>query len=101
MGACRRVPGWVAGEELRCWVGLYAWLAMSRPPEQDQGKSRWEPPTDSDLIGIPLVVGMAVALLVIALAFVFLGGWGGLIAVGVVVIAALVISYRVVTSSEN
>jgi hypothetical protein len=74
---------------------------MSRSPEQDQRKTRWEPPTDSDLIGIPLVVGMAVALLVITLAFVFLGGWGGLIAVGVVLIAALVISYRIVTSSEN
>jgi uncharacterized membrane protein YkvI len=74
---------------------------MSRSPEQDQRKSRWEPATDSDLIGIPLVVGMAVALLVITLAFVFLGGWGGLIAVGVVVIASLVISYRIVTSSEN
>jgi hypothetical protein len=73
----------------------------TRSPEQDQRKSRWEPPTDSDLIGIPLVVGMAVGLLVIALAFVFLGGWGGLIAVGVVVIAALVISYRIVASSEN
>lgn len=74
---------------------------VSRPPEQDQRKSRWEPPPDSDLIGIPLVLGMAVALLAITLAFVFLGGWGGLIVVGVVLIAALAISYRVVTSSEN
>ena len=73
---------------------------MERPPEQDRRKSRWEPP-DSDLIGIPLVVGMAVALLVITLAFVFLGGWGGLIVVGVVLIAALAISYRVVTESES
>ncbi len=73
---------------------------MSRSPE-DQRKSRWEPPPDSDLIGIPLVLGMAVALLAITLAFVFLGGLGGLIVIGVVLIAALAISYRVVTSSEN
>lgn len=76
-----------------------AWLAMSRSPE-DQRKSRWEPPPDSDLIGIPLVLGMAVVLLAIALAFAFLGGWGGLIVIGVVLIAALAISYRVVTRSE-
>lgn len=74
---------------------------MERSPEQDQRKSRWGPPPDSDLIGIPLVLGIAVALLVITLAFVFLGGWGGLIAVGVVLIAALAISYRVVTESES
>jgi hypothetical protein len=67
----------------------------------DQRRSRWEPPPDSDLIGIPLIVGMAVALLAIALAFVFLGGLGGLIVVGIVLIAALAISYRVVTSSDT
>jgi hypothetical protein len=44
---------------------------------------------------------MALALLAIALAFVFLGGLGGLIVVGIVVIAALAISYRVVTSSDT
>jgi hypothetical protein len=44
---------------------------------------------------------MAAALLAITLAFVFLGGWGGLIVLGVVLIAALAISYRIVTSSEN
>jgi hypothetical protein len=74
---------------------------MERFPEQDSRKSRWEPPPDSDLIGIPLVVGMAVALLAIALAFVFVGGWAGMIVLGVVLIAALAISYRVVTRSEN
>ncbi len=73
---------------------------MSRPPEQDQRKSRWEPPPDSDLVGIPLVLGMAVALLAITLAFVFLD-WAGLIVLGVVLIGALAISYRVVTSSGN
>jgi flagellar basal body-associated protein FliL len=74
---------------------------VSRSPEEDQRQSRWEPPPDSDLISIPLVVGMAAALLAITLAFVFLGGWGGLIVLGVVLIAALAISYRIVTSSEN
>ena len=73
---------------------------MERPPEQDQRKSRWGPPPDSDLIGIPLVLGIVVALLAIALAFVFLH-WAGLIVVGVVLIAALAISYRVVTGSES
>ena len=74
---------------------------MDQSPEQDPRRSRWEPPLDSDLIGIPLVLGMAVALLAIALAFVFLGGWGGLIVIGIVLIAALAISYRVVTRSES
>lgn len=73
---------------------------MERSPEQDRRKSRWGPPPDSDLIGIPLVLGMAVALLAIALAFVFLD-WAGLIVLGVVLIAALAISYRVVTGSED
>ena len=74
---------------------------MERSPEQDPRKSRWEPPPDSDLIGIPLVVGMALAVLAIALAFVFVGGWAGMIVLVVVLIAALAISYRVVTRSEN
>jgi hypothetical protein len=74
---------------------------MERSPEQEPRRSRWEPPPDSDLIGIPLVVGMAVGLLAIALAFVFVGGWAGLIVIGVVLVAALAISYRVVTSSES
>jgi hypothetical protein len=73
---------------------------MERSPEQDRRKSRWGPPPDSDLIGIPLVLGMAVALLAIALAFIFLD-WAGLIVLGVVLIAALAISYRVVTGSED
>jgi hypothetical protein len=41
-----------------------------------------------------------VALLAIALAFIFLD-WAGLIVLGVVLIAALAISYRVVTGSED
>jgi hypothetical protein len=74
---------------------------MERSPEQDQRKSRWGPPPDSDLIGIPLVLGGAVAVLAILVAFFFIGGWAGMIVLGVVLIAALAISYRVVTGSES
>ncbi len=73
---------------------------MEGSPEQDQRKSRWEPPPDSDLIGIPLVLGVTVAVLAILAAFFFLG-WVGVIVLGVVLIAALAISYRVVTGSES
>ncbi len=62
--------------------------------------SRWQPPTDSDLVGIPLVLGVALAVLAILAAFVFIG-WFGLIVLGVVLIAALAISYRVITASES
>jgi hypothetical protein len=58
------------------------------------------PPPDSDLIGIPLFVGLVVAALVIAAAFVFIGGVAGLIALIVVLVIALAISYRVVTASD-
>lgn len=74
--------------------------AMESPPEQDQRKSRWQPPPDSDLISIPLVLGVALAVLAIMAAFVFIG-WFGLIVLGVVLIAALAISFRVITASET
>ena len=73
---------------------------MGNLPGQDQRKSRWQPPPDSDLIGIPLVLGVALAVLAILAAFAFIG-WVGLVVLGVVLIAALVISYRVVTSSDT
>ncbi len=72
---------------------------MESPPEQDRRKSRWQPPPDSDLIGIPLVLGVVLAVLAILAAFIFIG-WFGLIVLVVVLIAALVISYRVITASE-
>lgn len=73
---------------------------MQSPPEQDRRKSRWQPPPDSDLTGIPLVLGVALAVLAIIAAFIFLG-WIGMIVLVVVLIAALVISFRVITASET
>jgi len=73
---------------------------MERSPEQQrQRRSRWGPPPDSDLIGIPLVVGVTVAILAILATFIFIG-WEGVIVLGVVLIGALAISYRVVIDSE-
>jgi hypothetical protein len=73
---------------------------MGSSPERDQRKSRWQPPPDSDLIGIPLAVGAALAVLAILAAFVFVG-WLGLIVLVVVLIAALGISYQVITGSDT
>jgi hypothetical protein len=61
---------------------------------------RFGPPPDSDLISIPLAVGLGLAVLAILAAFVFLG-WVGMIVLGVVLIGALLISYRVVMDSEQ
>lgn len=73
---------------------------MGNPPERDQRKSRWQPPPDSDLTGIPLAVGAILAVLAILAAFVFIG-WFGLIVLIVVLLAALGISYRVITASDT
>jgi hypothetical protein len=73
---------------------------MEGPPDQDQGRSRWTPPADSDLIGIPLVLGLALAMLAIIASFIFLD-WVGFVVLAVVLIAALAISYRVITESES
>lgn len=73
---------------------------MESPREPDRRKSRWQPPVDSDLIGIPLVLGVVLAVLAILAAFIFIG-WFGLIVLGIVLIAALAISFRVVTASET
>jgi hypothetical protein len=53
-----------------------------------------------DLVSIPLVVGVALAVLAIITAFVFIG-WIGMIVLIVVLIAALLISFRVVAASET
>ncbi len=73
---------------------------MEGSPENDPRDSRWEPPPDSDLIGIPLFVGIGVAVLAIAAAFAFIGGLAGLIVLLAVLVLALAISYRVVTASD-
>ncbi len=73
---------------------------MEESPKQNQRRSRWGPPPDSDLIGIPLVLGVALAVLAILAMFLFIG-WIGLIVLVVVLIAALAITYRVVTDSED
>lgn len=62
--------------------------------------SRWGPPPDSDLIGFPLFLGVLVAVLAIAAAFIFIGGVAGLIVLIVVLVLALAVSYRVVTASD-
>jgi hypothetical protein len=69
-------------------------------PQKDGRDSRWAPPPDSDLIGVPLLLGMGAAALVITAAFVFIGGLAGLLALIVVLVLALAISYRVVTASD-
>lgn len=69
-------------------------------PEKDRSDSRWGPPPDSDLIGIPLLLGIGVALLTIAAAFVFIGAFAGLIALLAAIVLALAIIYRVVMATD-
>ena len=73
---------------------------MENSPKRDQRKSRWQPPSDSDLSGIPLVLGVILAVLAIIAAFIFIG-WIGMIVLIAVLVAALAISYRVFTASET
>ncbi len=73
---------------------------MNVSPEQDRRRSRWGRPPDSDLIGIPLLLGILAAVVAISLAAVLIGIWAGMIALVVVLVLALAISYRVVISSD-
>jgi hypothetical protein len=66
----------------------------------DRSKRGWGPPPDSDLIGIPLVLGVTLAVIATIAAFIFIG-WFGLIVLGVVLVAALAISFRVIMDSES
>jgi hypothetical protein len=61
---------------------------------------RLGPLPDSDLIGIPLAVGVSLAVLAILATFIFIG-WPGMIVLGIVLVAALAISYRVVMDAEQ
>lgn len=61
---------------------------------------RWGPPPDSDLSGIPLVVGIGLAVVAVVAAYYFVG-WLGPIVLLAVLVGALAISYRVVTDSEG
>jgi len=73
---------------------------MERPPTQHKRKSRWQPPPDSDLTGIPLAVGGIAAVLAIIVAFAFIG-WVGMVVLIAVLLVALAISYRVIMASER
>ena len=58
------------------------------------------PPPDSDLVGLPLVIGLVVAVAAVGAAFWLIGAGAGVaVLVGVLVIA-LAISWRVVSSSD-
>jgi len=70
-----------------------------REVRQDR-RRRWGPPPDSDLTGIPLAVGVSLAIAAIIAALFFIG-WIGMVVLIVVLVAALAISYRVVTDSES
>ena len=57
-------------------------------------------PPDSDLIGIPLVLGTLVAVFA-SVAAIYLLGWVGMLVMVAVLVAALAISYLVVTGSGD
>lgn len=61
--------------------------------------SRPGPPPDSDLVGIPLVVGTILAVFAVIGAF-WVEAWLGIVVLGVVLVLALAITYRVIASSE-
>ncbi len=73
---------------------------MEGTPEKNQKSSRWVPPPDSDLIGIPLVLGLLVSLVVIVAAFALIGPFVGLLALFLVVVLGLVIGYRVLAAAD-
>ena len=80
----------------RCACNL---LVVESSPDKVRRRSRWQPPPDSDLVGVPLVLGAALAVLAILAAFFFIG-WVGLVVLVVILIAALAISFRVMSASD-
>lgn len=73
---------------------------MEGTPGKDRKRPGWGPPPDSDLIGIPLVLGLILAVLVIVAAFVFIGPVVGMLALVLVLVLALAISYRIVSDAN-
>jgi hypothetical protein len=73
---------------------------MKQTSDEPQLRPRPGAPPDSDLVGIPLVIGMMVALFAVIGAF-WLDAWVGMVVLGIVLVVALVITYRVVASSET
>jgi hypothetical protein len=58
------------------------------------------PPPDSDLVGLPLVIGLVVAVAAVGAAFWLIGAGAGIAVLVVVLAIALVIGWRVVASSD-
>jgi hypothetical protein len=75
-------------------------MSEQQPSHRDRSDSRWRPPADTDLVGLPLFVGMAVAAVAVVAAFMFIGGLAGLIVLIVVLVLALAVSYRAVMASD-
>ena len=71
------------------------------PQETEERSSDWDPPADSDLVGLPLILGLLLAIVVVVAAFLLIGATAGLITVIVVVVAALAIAYRVFIASDT
>lgn len=61
--------------------------------------SCWQPPPDSDLVGIPLVLGLVVAVLAVIASFVFLD-WFGFVVLLIVLIGGLALSFHVISASD-
>ena len=58
------------------------------------------PPPDSDLVGIPLVIGIFVGVAAVIAAFWLIGGLAGVIVLAVVLVIAVWLSFRVIASSD-
>lgn len=75
-------------------------MPMEGTPDPGRKRGEWSPPPDSDLIGIPLIVGIVAAIAVVVLAFALIGATAGIVALVLVLIAAFAISYRVFSDAD-
>ncbi len=73
---------------------------MTNASPDNPDRRQWGPPPDSDLIGIPLLIGLVVVAAAVVAAFVFVGMAVGMIALLVVLVLALAVSYRIVSDSD-